>query len=57
MAAPLPPKWPSFLVHRFLAGAVGGAPIAVTVGIMCDTYNGPRERGTSMALFMLVRTS
>jgi hypothetical protein len=28
----------------FLAGAVGGAPIAVTVGIMCDIYNDPRER-------------
>ncbi|CAG9985059.1 unnamed protein product [Clonostachys byssicola] len=53
MAAPLAPSWPSFLIFRFLAGAVGGAPIAVTVGIMCDIYSDPRERGTSMALFML----
>ncbi|VUC28822.1 unnamed protein product [Clonostachys rosea] len=53
MAAPLAPDWPSFLIFRFLAGAVGGAPIAVTVGIVSDVYNDPRERGTAMALFML----
>ncbi|KAJ9504159.1 hypothetical protein LTR99_005911 [Exophiala xenobiotica] len=56
MACSVAPNWPALLVFRFLCGVGSSGPIAIVGGLYADIYNDPRERGQSMAWFMVATT-
>ena len=56
MACALAPNWPSLLFFRFLCGVGFSGPIAITSGLYADVYNDPRQRGLTMAWFMVATT-
>src|ERR1700761_5917043 len=56
MACAVAPNWPSLLFFRFMCGVGFSGPIAITGGLYADVYNDPRERGLSMAWFMVATT-
>jgi len=56
MACALAPNWPSLLFFRFICGIGFSGPIAITAGLYADVYNDPRQRGLTMAWFMVATT-
>jgi MFS family permease len=56
MACAVAPNWPSLLFFRFVAGVGFSGPIAITSGMYADIYDDPRQRGLSMAWFMVATT-
>lgn len=56
MACALAPNWPCLLLFRFLCGVGYSGPIAITAGLYADVYNDPRQRGMTMAWFMVATT-
>ncbi|KIV97401.1 hypothetical protein PV10_01156 [Exophiala mesophila] len=57
MACALAPSWPLLLFFRFVSGLGASGPIGIVGGMYADLYDDPRQRGTSMAWFMVATTA
>lgn len=51
MASALAPRWPAFLVFRFLSGTFASTPMSVTGGSIADVYADKGARGQANVLW------
>ncbi|KAL2414693.1 Major facilitator superfamily multidrug transporter mdrA [Exophiala dermatitidis] len=56
LACAVAPTWPALLFFRFVCGIGFSGPISIVGGLYADIYNDPRERGVTMAWFMVATT-
>jgi predicted MFS family arabinose efflux permease len=53
IASALAPDFAALVIFRWLVGVGGSCAISVVGGICADIYQNPKDRGRSMAIFMV----